>query len=312
MHIGPGEAYSLLSAAAWAVGVILYRKLVDGLPALTLNFCKNALVLLMLLPLPWLLHGSALPAFGARDLAITLSSGFLGIAAADTLYFVALARLGAGRMGVIGNAYSPLVIVLSVAFLGERLGLWQILGFILVMAGVAVVAHRPAPAAVVVGEPVPPPEPAPLPGGPTTRSHGAAVALGVVAIALMAVAIVMIKPVLETQPLGWVTLLRLVGALLGLILIALLRGQWRLLSPRGRRINWKLLAAAAFVGQCLSMVLWLAGYKYAPASIAAILNETSSVFIVLLAWWWLREPLGRSGAIGVSLTLTGVALMLLV
>lgn len=312
MHIGPGEAYSLLSAAAWAVGVILYRKLVDGLPALTLNFCKNALVLLMLLPLPWLLHGSALPAFGARDLAITLSSGFLGIAAADTLYFVALARLGAGRMGVIGNAYSPLVIVLSVVFLGERLGLWQILGFILVMAGVAVVAHRPAPAAVVVGEPVPPPEPAPLPGGPTTRSHGAAVALGVVAIALMAVAIVMIKPVLETQPLGWVTLLRLVGALLGLILIALLRGQWRLLSPRGRRINWKLLAAAAFVGQCLSMVLWLAGYKYAPASIAAILNETSSVFIVLLAWWWLREPLGRSGAIGVSLTLTGVALMLLV
>lgn len=312
MHIGPGEAYSLLSAAAWAVGVILYRKLVDGLPALTLNFCKNALVLLMLLPLPWLLHGSALPAFGARDLAITLSSGFLGIAAADTLYFVALARLGAGRMGVIGNAYSPLVIVLSVTFLGERLGLWQILGFILVMAGVAVVAHRPAPAAVVVGEPVPPPEPAPLPGGPTTRSHGAAVALGVVAIALMAVAIVMIKPVLETQPLGWVTLLRLVGALLGLILIALLRGQWRLLSPRGRRINWKLLAAAAFVGQCLSMVLWLAGYKYAPASIAAILNETSSVFIVLLAWWWLREPLGRSGAIGVSLTLTGVALMLLV
>jgi len=312
MHIGPGEAYSLLSAAAWAVGVILYRKLVDGLPALTLNFCKNSLVLLMLMPLPWLLHGSVLPTFGARDLAIALGSGFLGIAAADTLYFVALARLGAGRMGVIGNAYSPLVIVLSVVFLGERLGLWQILGFILVMAGVAVVAHRPAPAAVVVGEPVPPPEPAPLPGGPTPHSHGAAVALGVVAIALMAVAIVMVKPVLETQPLGWVTLLRLVGALLGLILIALLRGQWQLLSPRGRRINWKLLAAAAFVGQCLSMVLWLAGYKYAPASIAAILNETSSVFIVLLAWAWLREPLGRSGAIGVSLTLTGVALMLLV
>ena len=43
------------------------------------------------------------------------------------------------------------------------------------------------------------------------------------------------------------------------------------------------MATAAFVGQCLSMVLWLAGYKYAPASIAAILNETSSVFIVLLA-----------------------------
>ena len=312
MHIGPGEAFSLLSAAAWAVGVILYRKLVDGLPALTLNFIKNALVLLMLLPLPWLLHGSQLPTLGTRDLLTTLGSGFLGIAAADTIYFVALARLGAGRMGVIGNAYSPLVIALSVLFLGERLGLWQILGFLLVMAGVAVVAYRPSPAPMVVGEPVPPPEPAPAPTSPRLQSHAAAVALGVTAISLMAVAIVMIKPVLETQPLGWVTLLRLVGALAGLVVIAALRGQWRLLSPRGRRIDWKLMATAAFVGQCLSMVLWLAGYKYAPASIAAILNETSSVFIVLLAWWWLREPLGRAGAIGVSLTLSGVALMLMV
>lgn len=68
---------------------------------------------------------------------------------------------------------------------------------------------------------------------------------------------------------------------------------------------------AAFVGQCLAMVLWLAGYKYTQASIAAVLNETASVFIVLLAWLWLREPLGRRGAAGVTLTLCGVALMLL-
>ena len=58
------------------------------------------------------------------------------------------------------------------------------------------------------------------------------------------------------------------------------------------------------------MVLWLAGYKFTQASIAAILNETASVWIVLLAWLWLKEPLGRRGAIGVSLTLGGVALML--
>ncbi len=308
MHIGAGEAFSLLSAAAWAVGVILYRTLVERLPALTLNFSKNALVFLMLLPLPWLLHGSAPPAFDAYDLALCLGSGFLGIAAADTLYFVALARLGAGRMGVIGNAYSPLVIVLSVAFLGERLGPWQVAGFALVMAGVAVIARRSAP--VVVGEPVPPPEPAPMSTDAAPRSHWVAVALGVAAIGLMAVAIVMIKPVLETRPLGWVTLLRLIGALAGLILIAALRGQLRLLWPRRGKVEWKLLVAAAFIGQCLSMVLWLAGYKYAPASIAAILNETASIFIVLLAWWWLREPLGRQGALGVALTISGVVLML--
>ncbi len=311
MHIGLGEALSILSAMTWAVGVILYRQLVRSLPPLTLNFNKNMLVLAMMLPLPWLLHGTALPSLSVREVLLAMSSGFLGIAVADTLYFVALSRLGAGRMGVIGNAYSPLVIVLSVVLLGERLGPWQVAGFVLVMAGVAVVAKRPEPARIVVGEPVPPPDlPPALAASAPTMSHAAAITLGIVAIALMAVAIVMIKPVLETQPLGWVTLLRLSGALLGLVVIATVRGELRMLSARGHRVNWKLLAAAAFVGQFLSMVLWLGGYKYAPASVAAMLNETASIFIVLLAWWWLREPLGKQGLIGVVLTIIGVILML--
>jgi len=314
MQIGPGEIFSLLSAMTWAVGVILYRQLVRGLPALTLNFNKNLLVLLMLLPLPWILHGTASPAMPWHEALLALASGFLGIAVADTLYFVALARLGAGRMGVIGNAYSPMVIVLSMLWLGERLNLWQVIGFLLVTAGVLVIAQRPRPARVVVGAPVPPPDPQPPNGTPPAKSdhsHALAILTGVAAIVLMAVAIVMIKPVLETRLLGWVTLLRLFGAILGLVLIAALRRQLHLLRARGRRIDWKLLATAAFFGQCLSMVLWLAGYKYAPASIAAVLNETASVFILLLAWWWLREPLGRRGVIGVALTLPGVALMLL-
>lgn len=314
MHIGLGETLSLLSAMVWAVGVILYRQLVRGLPALTLNFNKNLVVLVMLLPLPFVLHGLASPAMPWRDAGLALASGFIGIALADTLYFVALARLGAGSMGVIGNAYSPIVIVLSVLLLGERLNAWQIAGFLLVMAGVLVISQRPQPAHAVVGEPVPPPEPLPLDAHPSAhgeRSQAAAFGIGLTAIVLMAVAIVMVKPVLEARLLGWVTLLRVVGAVLGMIVIATLRGELRLLRVRGHKIDWKLLILAAFFGQCLSMVLWLGGYKYAPASIAAVLNETSSIFILLLAWWWLREPLGRIGAIGVCLTLPGVALMLM-
>lgn len=311
MQIGLGESLSLLSAMTWAVGVILYRQLVRGLPPLTLNFNKNLIVLLMLLPLPWVLHGTAPIGIPWPEVLLAMASGALGIAIADTLYFVALAQLGAGRMGVIGNAYSPMVIVLSLIWLGERLNYWQITGFCLVMAGVLVIARRPEPATVTVTEPVPPPDPEPAGITIKQRPHAVAMLIGLGAVILMAVAIVMIKPVLEARPLGWVTLLRLVGAILGLVLVAAWRGELRLLSGRGRRINWKLIAAAAFFGQGLSMVLWLGGYKYAPASIAAVMNETSSVFILLLAWWWLREPIGRQGLIGVSLTLPGVALMLM-
>lgn len=52
----------------------------------------------------------------------------IGIGLADTLYFRALNRLGAGRMGIVGNFYSPFVLVLSFVFLGERLSALQGVG----------------------------------------------------------------------------------------------------------------------------------------------------------------------------------------
>ena len=330
--------------------MILYRRLGETLPPLALNFLKNLLVLGMILPAVPLLHGLEVPGFTALQIALAMASGFVGIALADTLYFRALNELGAGRMGIVGNLYSPLVIVLSFAFLGERLTLLQIGGFLLVTAGVLTIAMARR------GENHPHPDPSgqsaqptgarstanlrfassrprPLEGegeksapswrgeaqepSPSRRGLGEdgfrrakGFLLGVLSIALMACAIVMVKRVLEAQPLMWVTLLRLIGAVLGLFLVALLTGNLRRLRANGAQFEWRLLLAAVFVGQCLSMVLWLAGYKFTQASIAAILNETASVWIVLLAWLWLKEPLGRRGAVGVTLTLGGVALML--
>ncbi|PKM03644.1 MAG: hypothetical protein CVV17_04285, partial [Gammaproteobacteria bacterium HGW-Gammaproteobacteria-7] len=59
-------------------------------------------------------------------------------------------------------------------------------------------------------------------------------------------------------------------------------------------------------------VFWLAGYKLTDAAVAAILNETASVFILLLAWLWLGERPGRKGLAGVALAFSGVGCMLLI
>jgi len=289
---GFGELCSILSALAWAIGVMLYRQLGARLPPLQLNFLKNAMVLLMLLPAIPLLHGLTLPAFTAMQIFAAVSSGLLGIGIADTLYFRALNELGAGRMGVIGNSYSPFVIVLSFIFLGERLQPLQIAGFVLVSLGVWLAAW-------------------PRPGQAPRPAHAVrGFALALLAIVLMAISIVLVKRVLEAQPLLWVTGLRMLGALAGMVVIAMLRGETALLTPPTVGMPWRKLALAAFVGQFLAMVLWLAGFKYIQASIAAILGETASVFILVLAWFWLREPLGRRAVVGVGLTLSGVSVML--
>ena len=292
--MGLGELLSLLSAAVWAVGVILYRQLGATLPPLQLNLLKNSLVLGMVLVSLPLLHGFNWPDFSASQLGLDLLSGFIGITIADTLYFRALNQLGAGRMGVLGNFYSPAVILLSVVFLGERLSFVQMLGFGLVSLGVYLVAERRPDDA----------------GGGRTLLKG--LAIGFCAILLMAVAIVIVKRTLEAQPLMWVTAVRMTGAVLGLWLLALVfRRRLGPALPPLASVPWKKLLVAAFVGQFLSMVFWLGGYKFTSASVAAILNESSSVFILLLAWAWLKEPLSRRALAGVALTVAGVSCMLL-
>lgn len=59
--VGLGELLSLASALAWAFGVILYKRLGEHLPPLSLNLYKNLLVLAALLPLIALWHGIAPP-----------------------------------------------------------------------------------------------------------------------------------------------------------------------------------------------------------------------------------------------------------
>jgi drug/metabolite transporter (DMT)-like permease len=286
-----GELFALLSAAAWAVGVILYRRLGTTLPPLTLNFLKNALVLAMLVPALLLFQGLEVPQFTRTQLLLALASGVIGIGVADTLYFSALNTLGAGRMGILGNTYSPFVLLLGVVVLGERLQPLQWAGFAIVTTGV-LLASWPRRNGV------------PLPG-----HYLRGLLMGLASIALMAIAVILAKRVLEAQPLLWVTAIRMVGALAGMVVIATLRRELvRLRPPPGLR--WWPLVRAAFVGQCLAMVLWLAGYKFTLASVAAVLNETASVFILVLAAWWLKEPLTRRGVAGVVLTLAGVCCML--
>ena len=293
MSAGFGELCSILSALCWAIGLMFYRQLGATLPPLQLNFLKNLLVLGMLLPAIPLLHGLDIPQFTAWQAFAAVASGIIGIGIADTLYFRALNELGAGRMGVLGNFYSPFVIVLSFFFLDESLTALQLIGFALVSTGVWIAAwpragSEPRPAHAVRG-----------------------FMYAMLAIVLMAVSIILVKRVLEQQPLLWVTGLRMVGAIAGMAAIAWFRGESAQLAPPTVGMPWRKLAFAAFIGQFLAMVLWLAGYKYTLASVAAILNETASIFILLLAAVWLKEKLTRRAIIGVGLTLTGVSVMLM-
>ena len=73
-----------------------------------------------------------------------------------------------------------------------------------------------------------------------------------------------------------------------------------------------MVITASILAGYLGFILWLAGYKLLPASVAAILNETNAAFIVLLAWLLLGERIDLRKIAGLALTILGVLIMLLV
>ncbi len=293
--MGWGEIFALSSALTWSLAVILFRRSGETLPAFELNLFKNCLGMVLMIPTILLLDGWVLPDYTATELLLVFVSGLLGIALADTWYLKALNLMGASRTGIVSSLYSPFVILLSAIFLGERLVPWQWLGFILVMAGVLLVTWRRKQSVV------------------DTADIKRGVIYGAAAVFFMAVGIVMVKEILETRSFLWTVELRLVGGISGMFVFVLPSARWQKVKLNFKQPQpWLTITFASFLGAYLALILWLAGYKLIEASVASVLNETNVAFIVLLAWLMLGEQINRRKLIGVTLTLGGVIIMMLV
>jgi len=293
--VGWGEFFALSSALTWALAVILLRRSGETLPPFELNLFKTIFGVVLMIPTILLVDGFKVPDYSLTGLILVFVSGVLGISVADTWYLRALNIMGVSRTGIVSSLFSPFVILLSAIFLGERLGVWQWLGLLLVLSGVLLVTWRRHRSKVDASD----------------VQRG--LMYGVGAVFMMAVGIVMVKEILETGSFLWTVELRLVGGLAGMLVFVMIRGRWQDLKQNfGRPQPWGTVMFASFMGSYFALILWLAGYKLIDASVASVLNETNVAFIVLLAWLMLGEPINLRKLLGLSLTFVGVIIMMLV
>src|SRR5439155_10938370 len=135
--------------------------------------------------------------------------------------------------------------------------------------------------------------------------------LGCSAMGTVGFAIVLVKPLLTSYPLAWVSTMRMAGGLAALVLLLPLHPDRRAVYAAFRpQAGWIWMLSGTFFGSYLSLMCWLAGFKYSKAGIAALLNQTSTVLIVLLAWIVLKEPLTKLKLIAVAMAFMGAALVL--
>jgi drug/metabolite transporter (DMT)-like permease len=284
-----GEVFSLAAAIIWATAVLFLRKSGESVSPFALNLFRVTFTL----PLFFL----TLAAAGQRvisdaalsDYLVLFASGIIAIAISDTLFHLSLNLIGAGLSAITGCVYSPLVTVMAFMLLGEQLGPWQFAGMGLVAAAVVVAArHRP-------------------PEGASVRQIVVGILWGVLAMASVAFGIVIAKPVLLRTPVVWATTMRQVGALAAMIPVALLlparRRLFAVFRPSG---SWRFSVPATLLGSYLALIAWIAGMKYTMTGTAAILNQTSTIFILLLATVFLREPITRRKVIASALAIAGI------
>jgi drug/metabolite transporter (DMT)-like permease len=287
-----GELLALLTALLYSSAVILYKKSVVVVSPFALNLFKNTVALVLLTVTAILLGQTEVRSITRSHFFLMLVSGALGIGISDTLFLMTLKRLGASRTAVVDCLYSPFVILFSFLTVGERLLPRVFLGGALIIGSVVLSARR--------GFDVP----------MSRRDFWIGCALGTAAMATVAYAVVMLKPILSSYPLTMTNAIRMAGGLACLVVsLPFHRDRKPVYAMLRPQRAWVWMFAATCLGSYLSIITWLAGFKFSQAGVAALLNQTSTVLVVVLAAIFLKEPMTRLKAVAVVMAFVGTVIV---
>ena len=289
-----GQLFALLTALIWAIAVILLKRSGETVSPFSLNLFRVVVSTALLVPTVVVAGQASWNQGSLRDVLILFASGIIAIATSDTLFHMSLNAVGAGISAIIDSLYAPLTVLLATVLLGEHLSALQLFGMALVITGVLVAAqHEP-------------------PHGVAPRQLVLGVVWGVLAMIALALGIVIAKPVLDRSPVLWATAVRQVGCLGVMLPITLL-------SPRRREIlrvfrpspGWRFSLPGAVLGSYLALIFWIAGMKYTKVGIAAILNQSSTIYVLILAAIFLKEPFTRRKVVASVIAIAGILLVTL-
>jgi drug/metabolite transporter (DMT)-like permease len=289
-----GETFAILAAAVWAVAVILFKRSGETTPAFSLNLFRVGVSTTL-----FLLVAAATGARGSEgltlgDYAVLCASGLLGVAVSDTFFHMSLNRVGAGISAILDCLYSPSVLVLAYFLLGEKIGVAQLAGMLLVLAAIALTSRLTPHTGVSTGD------------------LWVGLTCGVLAMITLALGIVIVKPTLERTSVLWATTVRQAASLAVMLPMALAlpsrRDILRVFRPSR---SWRYSLPATLLGSFVAVLFWIAGMKHTEATTAAILNQTNTIFIIVLAAVFLGETFTVRKALATVLALGGIVLVVL-
>ena len=292
-----GEILSLGSAIIWGFSVSLFKIIGNTISPYILNPVKNTIGTILFL-ITCLIVGNnyfIYPLSMYEYLIIGLS-GVIGITIADVLFLRSLNILGTSRSSIINTTYSPMVILLAYFILGEQLQVIHFLGGGLIVGSIIYLSANPEKK--------------------TVENLTQGLILGVIAYTLMALGIVIIKPILTrcadsvyTQL--WIILYRLIpGTLLSYVTMSVMLSKAEIKTQLSDKKIWPLIFLGSFLGTYVGLTMWIIGMAKTSASIASILNQTATIFIAFFGWLILKEKFSRKMMVCFLIALLGAFIII--
>jgi drug/metabolite transporter (DMT)-like permease len=142
-----GSTLVFLGVVSWALYSIGSRAIMERMSALTVNWTTLLVATVLQIPLLWTDQKMMNAGIGSVTTSDWLALGYLVVfatAVAQQAWLFGVKGVGPSRASVLGNLTPVAAIGLSALILGEAIGLIEILGICLILAGVWVVNRQTA------------------------------------------------------------------------------------------------------------------------------------------------------------------------
>lgn len=142
-----GSTLVFLGVVSWALYSIGSRAIMERMSALTVNWTTLLVATVLQIPLLWTDQKMMNAGIGSVTTSDWLALGYLVVfatAVAQQAWLFGVKGVGPSRASVLGNLTPVAAIGLSALILGEAVGLIEILGICLILAGVWVVNRQTA------------------------------------------------------------------------------------------------------------------------------------------------------------------------
>ena len=290
MNLNLGDTYAILTAFCWSSAVILFDVSSRKLSSLQMNVIKNFIgvigfigtIIILNIPIPKLV---------TSDLIILIVSGFLGVAIADLFFLSSLTRLGSGLAAIVSTIYSPAIFLFSFLMFNETISIQAYFGAILVIGGIFISTFK-------------------VPTKKDKNTIIMGVLFGLIAQVLTAYSVLLVKPIMENNSIIVIALIRFsIGLIITAGFLIFKTNISELISTLKNGLTNVTIVSGSILGTFLSVIFWLAGFKYTLAGRAAIYNQLSTVLIMILAVIFLKESMSYKKWIGILLSVSGALLV---